>query len=195
MRHYCDYCSKAFSTKFNLERHIERVHPHTSMAGRGSTEENSYSDDSFVSKENDASDDLSNDSISSYSEEEDEDGDSQEKSDAFEKLVTQAWQQVLNEHVSEHSQLSRHEAVKKARKTFRKLYKNSLLWYRSLKKDPTHKAVMETAEKLRNEDDFDYEESIESAISSRKFLLNRQISSDAEILDSDKEEVEENTHQ
>ncbi len=43
----------------------------------------------------------------------------------------------------------------------------------SLKKDPTYRKINDTAKRLRIEDDMDWEESIDAAVSKRKVLLAR----------------------
>ena len=50
-----------------------------------------------------------------------------------------------------------------------------LIWIHDLKRDSIHKKIMETAKDLRDDKDFDYEESIERSISIRKTLLNRLV--------------------
>ena len=172
-----------FSRKYNLERHMERTH---SDKDEDSEVENISSDDamddSVHSGENSDSDELTDDSTDSEEEGESyENHNSQET--AFQKLVDQAWEQVSPEQM----EISHKERVYKARKVLRMEYKKSLLWYRDLRKEPIHRAIMETAQRLRDDRDFDYKESIESAISSRKYLLNRLIPSDTE--GSDEEEA------
>ena len=154
MAHDCQLCERTFSTRFNLERHMERKHPDDITDDESSGEEEEQTDDESIHPDKD---------------------DTEERTEStFQELVARAWNQVKQNH----QDLTHQEAVDKARKALRREYKDSLLWYQQLRKDPIHKAVMETAKRLRDDDDFDYEESIERAISSRKYLLNRLIPSD-----------------
>ena len=62
------------------------------------------------------------------------------------------------------------------KKVFREKYKDALLWIHQLRQNPTHRKIKETAQELRSDSgDYDYEESIEAAISQRKHLLNRLV--------------------
>ena len=49
-----------------------------------------------------------------------------------------------------------------------------LKWFRRLKRDPGHEAVMKTLRRFMDEEeDVDYEEAADAAVDRRKFLLNR----------------------
>ncbi len=58
------------------------------------------------------------------------------------------------------------------RKTFREEYTDMLLKIRELKNDPTYNAVVESAKRLRDNDDFSTVESLQSAVKKRKCLVN-----------------------
>ena len=45
----------------------------------------------------------------------------------------------------------------------------------ALKKDPVHQRKMRTAKRLREEEDYDDDESMQYAIKKRKFLLERKL--------------------
>ena len=45
----------------------------------------------------------------------------------------------------------------------------------ALKKDPVHQRIMKTAKRLREEEDYDDEESMQYAIKKRKFLIERKL--------------------
>ena len=45
-------------------------------------------------------------------------------------------------------------------------------WYHGLKTDPVHKKVMKTLRSFMEDDEMDYTEAVEAAISKRKYLLN-----------------------
>ena len=56
------------------------------------------------------------------------------------------------------------------RKTLRHLYLQYLRWYHDLKTDPVHKKVMKTLRSFMEDDEMDYTEAVEVAISKRKYL-------------------------
>ena len=58
------------------------------------------------------------------------------------------------------------------RKKLRHLYLQYLRWYHDLKTDPVHKKVMKTLRSFMEDDEMDYTEAVEAAISKRKYLLN-----------------------
>ena len=59
------------------------------------------------------------------------------------------------------------------RKSLRTLYLHYLKWYCDLKADPVHNKVIKTLRSFMEEDEMDYIEAAEAAISKRKYLLNR----------------------
>ncbi|XP_015753238.1 PREDICTED: tumor rejection antigen P815A-like [Acropora digitifera] len=58
------------------------------------------------------------------------------------------------------------------RKKLRHLHLQYLRWYHDLKTDPVHKKVMKTLRSFMEDDEMDYTEAVEAAISKRKYLLN-----------------------
>ena len=59
------------------------------------------------------------------------------------------------------------------RKELRKVLLENLQWMRAMTKDPNFKNVTETQKELIDTEGFDWVESTELAIDTRKFLLNR----------------------
>jgi len=55
------------------------------------------------------------------------------------------------------------------------IFKYKILFLRAIKKDKTHKSVMETLQRVRDEEDMDFEEALDFAVEKRRFLINRQI--------------------
>ena len=47
------------------------------------------------------------------------------------------------------------------------------MWFESIKNDPIHTAIKATARRLKNEDDFESEESWKYAVKKRKFLFDK----------------------
>ena len=58
------------------------------------------------------------------------------------------------------------------RKKLRHLYLHYLRWYRNLKTDAVHKKVMKTLRSFMEDDEMEYTEAVEAAVSKRKYLLN-----------------------
>ena len=67
------------------------------------------------------------------------------------------------------------------------LYKEKVLFSKSLKKDNTHKAIMHTLQKAQEEEDMDFNEALDYAVDKRKFLIQRKIP----VSDDDDDEMEE----
>ena len=65
-----------------------------------------------------------------------------------------------------------HRLLPVSRKKVRHLYLQYLRWYHDLKTDPVHKKVMKTLRSFMEDDEMDYTEAVEAAISKRKYLLN-----------------------
>jgi len=63
----------------------------------------------------------------------------------------------------------------KYRRSLREGLVDRMLHFRRMKKDPTYQKIMKTKRKLMDEDDYDEDEAIESAVKKRKFLINRLI--------------------
>ena len=61
-----------------------------------------------------------------------------------------------------------------SREKLRRLYLHYLKWFRRLKRDPVHEEVMKAKRRFMDEEEgMDYEEAADTAVDSRKFLLNR----------------------
>ena len=89
----------------------------------------------------------------------DDDSDDSEQGD---EETIDIWETMFNEF--EESGLSINE-----------IYKHKILFLRAMKKDKTHKAIMQTLQRVRDEEDMDFEEALDFAIEKRRFLIHRQI--------------------
>ena len=76
--------------------------------------------------------------------------------------------------------------LKELRKRFRQNYANIIKWFNALRQNTIHKKIVSQARELRDNYDYDYDEAIDSAISKRKFLLNR-IVTEADLTDEEEE--------
>ena len=60
-------------------------------------------------------------------------------------------------------------------------FKRNVLFCRSLKRDETYQAVLNTIEKAKDEEDMDFEEALDYAIDKRKYLINRSADESKQI--------------
>ena len=62
--------------------------------------------------------------------------------------------------------------------SFLRVYKDGIIFANSLTRADTHREVMKTFKKARNEDDMDFEEALDFALDRRKFLTVREFEDD-----------------
>ena len=82
------------------------------------------------------------------------------------------------------------ELLPELRKALRSVYIDHLKWVHVLREDPLHKAILETRNRMMDENDMDYNEAVEAAVNQRKYLLNR-VFQPIEELDTDEEDTDE----
>jgi len=85
------------------------------------------------------------------------------------------------------------EMLPELRKALRSVYIDHLKWVHVLREDPLHKAILETRNRLMDEDDMDYNEAVEAAVNQRKYLLNRVFQPLEEPDTDDEDEEDEDT--
>ncbi len=195
----CNLCDKTFRDSYNLNRHTNRYH---SMMGEG--EEDVFTTTEENSEE---SGEESGEESTEESSEEGESDDGEEDSDDEETPTCEMYLDILDKVYERYEETKKtlideykkeegvddEEASKRAyqrllpkyRKAFREEYRNMLSKIRELRNDPTHKMVMETVKKLKEEEDFDKDEAVRSAISKRKHLIDRIVPSDPENSDDE----------
>jgi len=89
------------------------------------------------------------------------------------------------------------ELLPELRKVMRQVYIDHLKWVHVLREDPLHKAILETRNRLMDEDDMVYNEAVEAAVNQRKYLLNRvfqpieEPDTDEEDMDDEEEDEDE----
>ena len=89
----------------------------------------------------------------------------------------------MKETLAEHPDMDVQEAeeitYKKLKPTYTaqtiSIYKRLVGLTTALKKDPVHRRITETAKRLREEEDYDEDESMQYAIKKRKFLIERKL--------------------
>ena len=82
------------------------------------------------------------------------------------------------------------ELLPELRKALRSVYIDHLKWVHVLREDPLHKAILETRNRMMDENDMDYNEAVEAAVNQRKYLLNR-VFQPVEEPDTDDEDTDE----
>ncbi|XP_068723456.1 uncharacterized protein [Montipora capricornis] len=177
---------------------------------KGDNEEDNLNEDGDEAKEDEVGDDDDEDDDEDEDDggEETDDDDTEsctenEEVDPWDKLreevisdLTSAWEGQVQENLRQG--LPRHEAQIQAanhllsvyRKKLRHVYLQYVRWYHHLKTDPMHKKVMQTIRSFKDDDDMDYAETVEAAISKRKYLLNSLF--DLEHFPKDTELTEDN---
>ena len=146
--------------------------------------------DSDINDENDS--DYHDDSENATSDEnEDQEEEEDDDDDMFWNLIVKRvyndlqnkFDETFNRINTRDPDISRKELEKK---TFQKLkfrysvgmrehYQKFLELMHVLRKDPIQKRVMETAKRLRDNEDYDYDESIKYAVKKRKYLIDKKL--------------------
>ena len=202
-RRNCPICGRENLAK--LSNHLADMHGlsseerqvHLSPVTSHSDEEGSDESMSTTSREGVFS--SSEDEAGERSEEE-EDGHSDggdEEGDPWEELILDAASTLRSRYEElresfENDGMSELDAKKHAfseilpelEKALRNIYIDRLHWMWDMKKDPTHKKIMETRKRLLEDDDFDEDEALTAAVKKRKFLLKRLLENRQNITDN-----------
>lgn len=186
MKHECDICGKAFSRNYNLERHREKVHD---IQENATEDEEDATDQESVEESEQESQNETEEEEGSENDVQEEEEETWERSpweDLGDDVLLSSYQEKLDELVNVYTQEggSKEEAYDRAesailphfRDAVRELYKDKIIFMREMRADPIHKKVMDTVRRLRDEEDYDYEEALDYALEKRKFLINRNIS-------------------
>ena len=81
--------------------------------------------------------------------------------------------------------------AKNTNNSLKNVYKYYVLLVKSFKHDEIHQKVMETVKRAQDEDEMDFREALDYAISKRTFLINRQNGADDDVDDDDDEDDDE----
>ena len=203
--HCCQFCGRAFSRKFNRDRHgaahcSKRFDDEEGMTSfsndEGSIEQRTekyYEDDdeeNNSTEDGDEADDHDDDEEEGDGGEETDNGETgsdteNDEVDPWDKLreaaisdLNSAWEEEVQENLRQGLQKddaeiqASHRLLPVYRKKLRHLYLQYVRWYHDLKTDSVHKKVMKTLRCFMEDDEMDYTEAVEAAISKRKYLLN-----------------------
>ena len=126
------------------------------------------SSDEDDEKDMDSDSNISNDEEDEEEEEEEVDNECEHNEDWVFKKILKETAEELGEDADE----------KDSRKLFRQKFADSINWCHSFRRHPIYKKVMETAKDLEEgPGDYDRVEALRAAITQRKFLLDRIITS------------------
>ena len=144
--------------------------------------------------ESEKSDDLS----------EDEETYPGEQFDPWGDFIGQVMISYKDEHekkVDEYTEKGHHEkeAISKAdldllplyREALKNRFVNNIMWQMEMARDPLHKKIKQTAKRLRDDGDYEYEESWKYASEKRKYLLDEKIKQFRPDEESEKDEDED----
>ena len=197
MAHLCQYCQKPFSRSYNRDRHEKRGCWKRLEQQQGeSTTMATVSPEDVVSEVGSDEGSINEDSEDKENDDEDMEIDSEDEDDSeveydivdpwedFRAKVKESLSSRFKKQVEWLVEKGASEAVAQAkafnallpvfRAKLRRLYLHYLKWFRRLKRDPVHEAVMKTLRRfMHEEEDMDYEEAADAAVDRRKFLLNR----------------------
>ena len=170
----CNICDKVFNRKDNLKRHIKSQHPGDDTMSNTDKNKETVSDYSSTDEEDDS--DMETDAK-----------DDEETLDPWLDMVEQCYKALqpdFDSAVSDRltdSDISEKEARKRVFKELLPKYRKYLLdkyllrvlWYESMRNDAVHKAIRREAKRLREEEDYDGEESWKYATKKRKYLFDK----------------------
>ena len=205
MMHCCQFCGRAFSRKFNRDRHEaahcskrfddeegmtsfsndeESIEQRTEKYYEDDDEENNSTEDGGEAddhnddeEEGDGGEETDNGETGSDTENDEVDPWNKLREEAINDLNS-AWEEEMRENLRQGLQKddaeiqASHRLLPVYRKKLRHLYLQYVRWYHDLKTDPVHKKVMKTLRSFMEDDEMDYTEAVEAAISKRKYLLN-----------------------
>ena len=198
-KHQCEFCLQYFVRPYTLKRHQVLF---CSMASKKNTENQTDIDsDTKHESEDDVSDDSSDCDVSDDEGDNDEheeetnpketDDDDEDDSDLFwDKAVNSVYEHKRDEfqttvakmgkkHPNKSYDDTEKEAFEKMKseynKDLRKYYLEFLQEMHSLKKSRIHRDVIETAKRLRDMEDYDYDEALQYAVKKRKYLISKKL--------------------
>ena len=177
----CTICKQSFYKPYNLRRHISQFHPEKpTLKLERMSRNNFYNQQHGAGKplESDEEDEMDDEKIGSDGESDSEndtsdvdgDGDDDEDDEQDENWV---FDRMLDADENNDDDTMT-PSIKERQKMFKKRYADFLIWLHYLKRNPTHKKIMETVKDLQDGPlEYDREEAIQNAIEQRKFLLDR----------------------
>ncbi len=173
----CKFCGKTFNRGFNLRRHEKNC------PLKDQDREMSETESQMMDSEDDASTTSTGGSESPMTTDNETETEEEEKNpwmpmveEAMQKHRTDFEEMKMN---LIHSGLGEQSAREKAylnvlpmlQKELESIYLERLLWMKQLKNDPVHKKIMQTKDAFVDDNDFDPEEAMETAVNKRKFLI------------------------
>ena len=204
----CDLCRRQFATKFSLQRHTSRFHPDEVVSDDDDDTESVATDATMTESADETRSEKEDDDKSEESDNASDDGSSQLPAERTRSVIDDLVRATYDEYdeeaeelidgfmkegrsLSDARRLAYQQLIGDYRREFRRRFQKLLLQCRQLKKEPLYKAVMETADSLREVESFGLIESVKSACSKRKYLLYAEFPSDRES-DGDEDDNQDN---
>lgn len=178
---------------YESDRHSENSTDESDLPSEISTDETHWEDD------NEESDDEEQDEGQESEEEEEEVDDpwmdmADEAIDKYHQDMVDAIAALLNEgrvSVNEARREVYEKYLSRVTRRMRHLLIQFICHSRKMRRDPTYRKIMDTAQRLRDEDFMDYEESVTYAVSKRKLLLERLLRKQLNSDNEDDDDVDE----
>lgn len=203
-KHQCLHCKKIFVRPFTLQRHLEtNVCSVKSTKMKPSDDETASTDSDDIFDEGSEIEDTKesgeeeeeeeNDETESEDEdEEDEDSDIEVENSSpfwekaidhvfgtmqekFEETVTGLMKEDPNGSVNVYEKKVYKVMRPQYNRHLRNFYQRSIRMIDILRKDPVHKKIMDTAKRLREDEDYERDESLQYAVKKRRFLLDHKL--------------------
>ena len=95
--------------------------------------------------------------------------------DTFNETVAETLAEHQNKDIQEAEEIAYEELKPNYLSQLISRYKYMVGMIAALKKDPVHQRILRTAKRLREEEDYDDDESMQYAITKRKFLIGRKL--------------------
>ena len=186
-RFKCNICNRGFVSRYNLQRHNETFHADDSETSSSDMEEDSETEDTSESmSEEEISEEESSEEQSSEDEDIDDDEDENHITRVMHNLLKSAYlinQEEMDEWIgkslegkmpNEKELRQAFRCCDKAKKTFRRLFVDTIAAMNEQRRHPLHKSIMEKAKKLISKG-FSEKEAITSAVNYRKHGIDNLI--------------------
>ena len=154
----CKNCDYTTDRRFNLQRHKERMHETENDTDMSESESESETDSDFTSSgELDPWIDTIQNAFKFHH-------------DTFKERVEELTTDGLEEDEARAQVYLR--MLPAYRQELTERYMGLALWHKAMGKDPIGRKIKDTAKRLRDDEDYDYMESLWAAAEKRKFLLD-----------------------
>ena len=179
----CNVCGYKTDRYFNYLRHKKNKH--------GTEQEEDSMANSESEKNSEDTESMSESEYSNRSETTSESEQSEDTSEESDEVETSPWYEIVNktfqmympeyiERVNELEEAGHKNPREAAYQDMFKLYRDEIgkqylervFWHNDMKRDPVHRKIKSTAKRLREDDEYEIDESWKYAFKKRKFLVD-----------------------